>query len=200
MDASAFCNLLFDFLDDFDASIPPLGLYACDDLPAGDRRKARHQEWHRGLKPRLEQIGCPAWRHFYERRDSQGVEATLEVPGIGRTGFKLAKVSKIKVRKYGSHYRVDRLEDFGERWEGLRLERDLSDLWKASSLADLDTKMRVVLFLGFDKVEEPFARELSGLERSVPWAGRGVTYESRAMRDRYDRNFFIRVSAWARPS
>ena len=120
------------------------------------------------------------------------------VPDIGYTTLKLVRISKIKVRKYGSHYRVDRLENYGERWESLKLGKELSNLWKPSSLADRSVKMRVVLFLGFDKVEDPFARELSELGQSVPWGDRDVTYETRILRDRYDRNFSIRMSAWAR--
>ena len=192
MEADVFCRTLFDFLDDFDASVPPLGLYACDDLPANDRRKSRHQEWHRGLKPRLAQIGCTVGDYFYDQK------ATIKVPDIGYTALKLVRISKIKVRKYGSHYRVDRLENYGERWESLRLDKELSSLWKASSIADRSVKMRVVLFLGFDKVDDPFAREFSELEQSVPWGNRDVIYETRILRDRYDRNFGTRMSAWAR--
>jgi hypothetical protein len=192
MEADAFCRTLFDFLVDFDASIPPLGLYACDDLPTNERRKSRHQEWHRGLRPRLTQIGCSVRDDFYDQ------EATLAVPGVGYTKLKLARISKIKVRKYGSHYRLDRLENYGERWESLKLGKELSNLWKPSSLADRSVKMRVVLFLGFDKVEDPFGKELSELEQTVSWGNRDVIYETRSLRDRYDRNFSMRMSAWAR--
>src|SRR4051794_33019637 len=119
MEAHAFCRSLFDFLVDFDGSIPPLGLYACDDLPAQDRRKARHQEWHLGLRPRLAQIGCSVGDYFYDQ------EAVLAVPGIGSTRLKLVKISKIKVRKYGSHYRIDKMENYGERWDRLKLDKEL---------------------------------------------------------------------------
>ncbi len=202
--------MLFDILVDFDASIPPLGLYACEDLPRENsktswsrrqvpewRRGVRplyfHQEWNRGLKPHLEQKGCS----IYQYPVGEG-EVLLDVPDAGRTWLKLIRISKIKVRKFGSHYRLDRLENYQERWDSLDFASALSRLWKPSFLAEKEIKMGVVLFIGFDKAQDPFGRELVVLKQSSPWENHGVVHENRVLTDLYERGFLTRLSAWAR--
>lgn len=53
MTPDAFGRLLLDGLQEFDTAIPPLGLYASDELSPGKRLKARGYEWDRGLRPYL---------------------------------------------------------------------------------------------------------------------------------------------------
>ncbi|WP_435017859.1 hypothetical protein TA3x_005479 [Tundrisphaera sp. TA3] len=189
MPAAEFAEFLLDCLEDFDRSIPPLGLYAAGDLPECSRINAREAEWHCGLLPRLKASGCSG---FWSMDHGHAFDA----PGIGPAKLKIIKISKIKVRKFGSHYRVDRLEDFSERWGRCKIDKELSRLWKPSSLAEPGRRLRLVLFIGFDKAEDPFARELQRLKASLDWSVHGVTHTTRVLEDRYERHFRMRFSVW----
>ena len=207
MGPETFCRNLIAFLEDFDRSIPPLGLYACDDLPTTDKnlftnvqeevassRVAAIKTRHLGLKPRLELAGCRVRTTFLSEGHS------LDVPDVGETHLKILKISKIKVRKFGSHYRVDRTENYrraaGTAWDSTRNCSNLVE--GVLSLADGRLRMRVLLFIGFDKADDPFSKELSRLKEAVDWDAHDVTYETKVFTDLYERNFHIRLSAWAR--
>ena len=187
---------LLDALDAFDVKTLPLGLYACDEFRAKDKPFPRlHQEWHLCLKPCLEALGCSAaWA------DLRGGRFSFNLPDGTRAEMRVVRTSKIKVRKFGSAYRIDVHSKFQERWRELRLDRELSDLWKPSALAERHIGLRLFLFIGFAKEEKPFGRELAQLEEMLRWNESGTLYETRSWADREDRHFFVRTSAWSRPN
>ncbi len=191
------CGGLLTALEDIDRAHPPYGLYASDELVTTNPRRHYFQEWHRGLAPYLESTGAkislvtPALRHQ---------TASFSFPGIGRSRLRLLTLSKIKVRKYGSRYRVDKHESFDERWRESDLARIISKLWKQPEPYDVGTPLGIVIFLGYDKAQRPFETELTQLEKSLRWTQRGVLYLTRSWPDLYGRGFGIRTSVWGRYS
>jgi len=183
-------------LDAFDRRTLPLGLYACDEFKAKDKPFPRlHQEWHLCLKPCLEALGCSAaWA------DLRGGRFSFNLPDGTRAEMRVARTSKIKVRRYGSAYRIEPHNKYQERWQELRLDRELSDLWKPSALAEQHIGVRLFLFIGFAKEAEPFGKELAQLEEMLGWDRNEAHYETRCWADRENRHFFVRLSAWCRPN
>ncbi len=183
-------------LDAFDERTLPLGLYTCEEFRAKDKPFPRlHQEWHLCLKPCLEALGCSAlWA------DLRGGRFSFDLPDGTYAEMRMVRTSKIKVRKFGSAYRVDGHNKFEERWRELRLDRELSDLWKPSALAERHVGLRVFLFIGFAKEAEPFGKELGHLEEMLRWDEQGAHYETRTWADREGRRFFVRTNVWSRPN
>jgi hypothetical protein len=110
----------------------------------------------------------------------------------------MVRISKIKVRRYGSAYRVDPHNDYLERWDKLRLNKRLSDLWKPSALEQGWVGMRLFIFIGFAQEAEPFHKELWQLDEQLHWEEHGALYQTHCWEDRYERHFNIRLSAWSR--
>lgn len=194
---SAHCPMCEQFimaLKDFDRATAPLGLYACEEFRAKDRPYPRlHQEWHLCLQPLIRQLGGQTgWGNIREGEFQFSLSEGVRL--------KLLRTSKIKVRKFGSHYRVDRQQKFQERWAGLRLDRALSDLWKPSSLAQQHVGLRVVLFIGFAQEDDPFRKELASLHAAVNWDEHKTNYTTEAWEDGNGRNFNIKVCCWSRAS
>lgn len=189
-------HTLLDALDAFDRQTLPLGLYACEEYNAKDKPFPRlHQEWHLCLKPCLEALGCrTGWTNI------RNGEFSFNLPDGTRTEMSVVRTSKIKVRKFGSAYRIEPHNKYEERWQELRLGRELSNLWKPSALAECHIGLRVFLFIGFDKAPVPFGEELELLDEQLHWDENGASYETRTWADREDRHFFVRLSAWCRPN
>lgn len=189
-------HALLNALDTFDAKTLPLGLYACEEYRAKDKPFVRlHQEWHLCLKPCLEAFGCSVgWANI---RDG---EFHFDLPDGTRAEMRIARTSKIKVRKFGSTYRIEPHNRYEERWQELRLDRELSNLWKPSALADGHIGPRLFLFIGFAKEADPFGKELAQLREQLRWGENGAQYETRCWADRENRSLFVRLSAWIRPN
>lgn len=168
MEIDALRNGLMDCLEQFDTEILPLGLYASDDLIEGRVTKPRYQEWKGAIFPFLVTRGCKT-SGFHPRGISSS--AVCDVPAIGSVNITLVKISNIKVRKYGSGYQVDKQEDRSGRWESADLSGQISQMWKQpydwSGISK--TKAQIVLFVGFDKTQRPFERELDELSASIKW-------------------------------
>jgi len=193
----ALSEALLDALEEFDQSTAPLGLYASEELMAdgqfASRKSARRpQEWHRCIAPLLQRLRCGVQDYLNDPW------AWVTVRDFGVIRLHLIKISKIKVRKYGSCYRIDNHENYKERWQQLRMDRLLSDLWSPSSLAQSDVRLRILVFIGFDKADDPFGRELSRLHQDLNWDNQGASYSTRTWADRYERGFHVRLSAWTR--
>ena len=187
---------LLNALDSFDTYTLPLGLYACEEFRAKDKPFLRlHQEWHQSLKPCLESLGCRL--RLEDVRDGR---FWFDLPDGTHAELRVVRTSKIKVRKFGSAYRIAPHQKYQERWQELRLDRELSDLWKPSALAERHIGLRLFLFIGFAKEAEPFGKELRQLEEMLRWDEQGAHYETRSWADREERHFFVRLSAWCRPN
>ncbi len=124
----------------------------------------------------------------------------FNLPDKTRAEMRVVRTSKIKVRKFGSAYRLEPHNKYEERWQELRMDRDLSNLWKPSALAERHIGLRLFLFIGFAKEPEPFGKELAQLSEQLRWSESGSSYETRTWADREDRHFFVRLSAWSRPN
>lgn len=199
MEITSFCEGLLDALESFDQKIAPLGLYASGDL-AKDEKTRPWQEWYLCLKPHFQQSGGAGSRYPCDQ-GKQNLMSHFSLPEIERVYFNLIKISKIKVRKYGSHYRLDKHENYDERWKELKIDKHLGVLLKSpASLVNLRATLNVVLFIGFDKRHDAFADELRQLRQQLKWDERGALYFTRAWPDRYERGFGVRLSLWARPA
>jgi hypothetical protein len=191
-DIELFCEELLDVLERFDASIPPFGLYASNECsPTG---KARNLEWYQALKPHFEKMKTRPWTSYTFPAN----EAHIRHLDGSISLLRLVKVSGVKVRKFGSHYRLDKSEDFRQRWEEQKLDKRVSALWSPSTQSLHLVTMNMLLFIGFDKAQMPFEREIKDLQAQVDWEPHGVTFRTRIWPDRYDRNFHVRLAIWAR--
>lgn len=197
---SAIAEGLLDALEVLDQKTAPFGLYACEEYRAKTEPFPRlHQEWHLALKPRLQQLGC--------RTMGPGPIADRGGPTLAGTYFTtadgtgmrmvVARISKVKVRKFGSAYRVDPQKRFRERWDELRLHRILGQLWTPSEVNSRD-QLHLLLLICFAKEEEPFAAELSELDQQIHWRSHGAQFLSRTWLDSYERGLHVRLCAWAR--
>lgn len=190
----ALSAALLDALETFDKPTLPLGLYACDEFQMKDKPfRWLHQEWPLCLAPYLKALGCHI--EYINLRDGQ---ANFTLPDGTYTQLQIVRTSKIKVRKFGSAYRVDSHHKYHERWQALRLDRELSGLWKPSALAEKYIDLRLFLFIGFAAEAEPFGKELGALDAQLQWDAHGAGYQTRVWADREDRRFFVRLSLWSR--
>jgi hypothetical protein len=186
------CQELMAALETFDRTTAPLGLYACEEYRAKDKPFPRlHQEWQLALKPRLKQLGCrPGWANAHSG------DFGFALPDRTHIQMGMASISKIKVRKFGSAYRVDPQRDYPERWNQLRLDRTLSKLWKPSAFADPWRGLDLFLLIAFAEEPEPVEKELAQLREQLQWEENGVAYYSRSWADRYGRHFYVRLCGW----
>ncbi|MFN3649135.1 MAG: hypothetical protein ACK47B_06100 [Armatimonadota bacterium] len=198
--SQAACEPLFDGLEALDREAAPLGLYASEEYRANGEPFGRlHHEWHRALKPTLERWGCHDlwWRAPHRRYD-----AVHHFGGTAADGSEVTiaavKLSKIKVRRFGSAYRVDPQRDFSDRWEELGLRRRLSELWKPPEYSRRKHYRDLVLLIGFAREPDPFRAELDELRVDLNWEQRGVVCHTRSWEDRYDRRFQVLLCAWIR--
>ena len=189
-----------DCLEQFDAAILPLGLYASDELAGTNPVRSTYQEWKGAIFPFLESKGGSP-RAIVPFNNSLS-RASCNFAELGKLEIALVKISNIKVRKYGSGYQVDKQEDRSGRWKHADLEGQISRMWTANSQGRgiPKTVSHIVLFIGYDKTQRPFERELEQLRESGKWENRNVTYQSQIWEDKAGRGFNIRVCAWSRPA
>jgi hypothetical protein len=193
---------LLNALDSFDEEALPLGLYACEEFQMRDKPYPRlYQEWVLCLAPCLERFGFkpflppPSKPNDYMVREGK---FSFRLPDKKYGEFHIVRTSKVKVRRFGSAYKVDARAKYAERWRELRLDRRLTDLWKPSSLAESPSVgLRLFLLIGFARENEPFGKELTALESQLEWENQNVEYATRIWNDREGRAFFVRTSLWA---
>jgi hypothetical protein len=191
---------LLDSLEQFDSDTLPLGLYASDELVENQPPRPRYQEWDKALLPCLKLQIPQASLGYYTLRFSRvnlsTSQTTCHIPHIGNTEIVLIKFSNIKVRKYGSRYRVDNHKNRMQRWKEIDLSGRISGLWKQPDLPQ--KAARILLFIGFDKSARPLERELGRLHETLNWEKKAVVYSTRTWRDKAERGFSVRLSAWSR--
>ena len=206
MNLEVFAEQIFDALEGFDRSSAPFGLYAAGDLAGEEPQRGRkgyssekmeawkmrreHPEAEGALLPLLETLDAvkeeeshfPGWNAF-------------SLPELGRINFQFKRVSKIKVRQYGSKYHVDNQENFGERWDKLQMDKAIAGLWVPTAR---DIQLRALLFVGFDKAVRPFERELNELKPHQTRASHGIEFFERSWDDSMGRGFKIKAALWVR--
>jgi hypothetical protein len=190
---------LLDEIEHFDNAILPLGLYGSDDLSENTKPGPKFMEWSRVIQPfirsRKGKIGG-IFRN-YDLPKLNCCDGSVSLPEVGDFHLSLVKISLIKVRKYGSSFRVDKHENRAERWQQTDLSGSISTLWKAPG-ADAPSGNRLLIFIGFDKTQRPFERELNDLHSQLNWDAKNVEFETRFWDDRANRGFGVRLAVWSR--
>lgn len=189
-----------------DARLPGLGLYACHEhrTPAGQTHPYWKTEWETALRPRLAALGCvlrqkPVFGRMNHRPANPVCpEIRFRTPEKNICNLRLVRISKVKVRRYGSGYHVDRTIDFASRWAQLRMERQLHELGRPDG-HPLGADGRLLLFLGFDKAQRPFHAELAALEKSGRRIEPPINFESKNWPDVHGRGFNILAACWFSP-
>jgi hypothetical protein len=208
MTVNELCEDLMNVLERFDENILPLGLYSCDDLaekqvvnhrnhrsyPWKNYVRQGYQEWVRAIEPHLSGEGYTAIQPH--RLKDYVYVSHFDIPEIGRVNLTIARLAKIKVRKYGSSYRVDIHEQRAQRWAELELGSYISKVWHRAKQSNIPG-MEILLLIGFDKAKNPLGQELLELQDSLHWEEKGVTYFSRTWDDKANRGFRVRLATWA---
>ncbi|BAU14581.1 hypothetical protein LEP3755_51300 [Leptolyngbya sp. NIES-3755] len=208
MELATLCNTLLAILEQFDETVLPLGLYACDDLVEAEpqSKPSRYQEWHKAIAPYLKMQGYSVGNPRVQMESNSSgkfrpkhsmYRTRFQTPAFGVVNCTVIRFSKIKVRKYGSAYRVDIHEERAERWKETDVSGHISNLWKQPELGK-DRYVELVLVIGFDKAQDPLGRELLELQRDLKWEEKKVVYLTRVWQDKADRGFGVRLGAWAR--
>jgi hypothetical protein len=195
---------LINALAELDAKIPGLGLYSCFEYqtPAGKTHPYWKIEWEMALRPRLEALGCRLIEHpvFGKPKYCTTSPSSMPVRFLNATAkvceLRLVRTSMIKVRRYGSGYHLDRTVDFAERWAQLKMEKHVRALWWPDR-HQMSADIRMILFLGFDKANRPFHKEMAALEKTSHWTERGISHKSKSWPDTYRRDFNVLVASWA---
>jgi hypothetical protein len=168
---------LINALAELDAKIPGLGLYSCFEYqtPAGKTHPYWKIEWEMALRPRLEALGCKLIEHpvFGKPKYCTTSPSFVPVRFLNATAkvceLRLVRTSMIKVRRYGSGW-PDRHQ--------------------------MSADIRIILFLGFDKANRPFHKEMAALEKTSCWTERGISHKSKSWPDAYGREFNVLAACW----
>ncbi len=193
---SAVNTLVLDALEKFDQEILPLGLYGSDDLASGKKSGPRFMEWQRALQPFFRAHGgslSTGHRLYNLQRGS--IQGSARWPESDDLQVELVKISLIKVRQYGSRHHVDRQENRADRWKDADLSGAISGLWKDPNPWETSAK-RILIFIGFDKTQRPFERELEDLRAQLHWDAKDVVFETRFWDDRAGRGFGVHLAIW----
>lgn len=197
MELTTLCDGIMDALQAWDEATLPLGLYsASEEWVAGEKLRPRYNEWEGAIVPYLTQQNCAAI--YYRQGNRLGYRAAFDAPEIGKTNLVVARFSNIKVRKYGSSYRVDKHEKRTERWEELDLSGQISSLWKQPDYSGQPLQAKILLLIGFDKTQRPLEREMTELNDALRWEQKNVVFATRTWPDKANRGFGVRLSVWAR--
>lgn len=202
MNITFLADEIFDALQEFDRTSAPFGLYAAGDLageepPRGRSWKEQEQwkinhyfpEWQGALKTVFE-LGN---RGVNVSFSSSGTGLSF-FPAFGQVRLSFKRTSKIKVRQYGSKYHLDKHENFDERWNKLAMDKAIANLWASD---ERNIKLRLLLFLGFDKAQRPFERELNELKPHQTRASHDIEFFERTLDDSMGRGFKIKAALWA---
>ena len=145
-------------------------------------------EWDQCLKPAMKALGCnPVGQVTYDR-----TQATIHFRQSSTLCcLKVARLSKIKVRLYGSAYRVDPHLDFSARWNEVNLGGLLNDLAKYYSRPG-----SLLLFIGFAAESKPFSKELDELQYGKSFQQRFNRATVRIWDDPHGRGFKVLAAVW----
>lgn len=202
MNLEELSSKVLDVIEAFDAATAPFGLYAARDILLEPRPKevlgdfltlTQRRPELRSLQPFINELSNVT---NWAKGNQKGFR--FAAPNLGLVDLDLVRTSKIKVRMYGSAYRLDKHENFSRRWEQLHLGDSIIQLWKPLGDYGSPSDVRMLLFLGFDRAARPFERELAELKPHQNRETHGVAFVSRQWEDRFDRKFFVRAALWAR--
>ena len=208
MNIAGLAEEIFDALQEFDRLIAPFGLYAAGDLAGEEPEKKiqRGRSWE-GWKNWKTARDHPEWegalKAVFENRSGNlsaqflNSGCAFQLSDVGRVQLIVSRTSKIKVRQYGSKYHVDKHENFVQRWDELRMDKAIADLWASN---ESNIKLRLLLFLGFDKAQRPFERELGELKPHQTRASHNIEFYERTWDDSIGRGFKIKAALWAHQS
>jgi hypothetical protein len=197
MTTSSWSKAILDAVQEFDFNTAPYGLYSVRDLAVDiAREKAldhftdsirRHKQYQE-IAPFADELRrVTAWAKQDE------FQRTWNLPDETGVEVRCIRLAKIKVRKFGSSYHVDKHENFAHRWAACNLGSAISRLWSDGR----DTAIvRAVLFIGFDNALRPFERELNALNPHRKHAERGAAFTSQEWLDVHGRGFRVRAALW----
>ena len=193
MNIADIADALLMQLYQFDQDTAPFGLYACEHFKAapGQRFHRGQIEWQHCLKTTLKRIGCRTTNEF--QNDGR---YTFYLPDDRSAQLQFTRVSKIKVRQFGDTHSADASVRLSRRWEGSHIERQLTDLWNRSDHKRSDIGAGILILVGFDPAATPFEKEITTLQKEVPWQHHGIKTTSHSWLDRYNRRFSVRLQAW----
>lgn len=207
MNIAVLADEIFDALQEFDRLSAPFGLYAAGDLegaePHKQSQRARlREQWKKWKAARTDLEWEDALNSIFELRNgslnlqlgSVGF-SSFALPDVGHARFEIKRTSKIKVRQYGSKHHLDKHENFGERWDKLQMDKAIAGLW--SSPDGVRVRLRLLLFLGFDKAQRPFERELSELKPHQTRMAHNIEFFERTWDDSIGRGFKVKAALWA---
>ncbi len=151
-----------------------------------------YPEWSGALQPLFEQL------NFVPREGdnywSKSPLPDFRLPDGDNLRLVFKRVSKIKVRQYGSKYHLDKHENFNERWDKLAMDKAIAVLWSSH---ETGVRLRLLLFLGFDKAQRPFERELNELKPHQTRALHDIEFFERTWEDSVGRGFKVKAALWA---
>ena len=176
----------------FDEEAAPQGLYAIS-----ERRGSEHPDpinwgdWNFVIRPTLVNLGITNSR-------SDRIDIGKGIFEIGsRTCHPLTlhyvRLSKIKVRQFGNTYRLDRRQDFSDRWEAAQLQSHLY------ALAKKKDQERLLILLGFSQESRPFRNELTELSKLNKNANDNRVHFIETWLDPHQRGFRTLCAMWQWP-
>ncbi|MBK8476618.1 MAG: hypothetical protein IPL39_09890 [Opitutaceae bacterium] len=110
--------------------------------------------------------------------------------GISRIWLETA--SKVKVRKFGNRYMLDRHAGHEVRWSESGISRRVSDLWNSSS----QNVAEIAVLVAYDSTPNALEKDLRDLERKLRWSGHGVVAQHRTWADPHGRGFHTGAYVW----
>jgi hypothetical protein len=198
---SAMAEAMIAALARFDATIGPQGLYAAEEHGVEVPRQRLRYEWEECLMPCLRSLKChflnsgmPRFNWHLNHRQN-ALQTSIEMPGSSAVDLDLARISKIKVRKFGDSYRIDPHMDFSERWAELKLASYLKQYSPTKNSSKL-FRQRIFLLIGFDGHRHPFRKEICALREARDWAHFGWTLNAQSWPDPHHRGFNTFAAIW----
>lgn len=196
MNVTSLVEQLFDALQEFDRTVQPFGLYSVRDIPS----QVKPQDVVRPFKQQIELRGdlqeihefCDDLADVRRWGGSDDPHFHLAVPDFGSVSLQMVRIAKIKVRQYGSRYHLDKHLNYEHRWENLELDKEILKLRQRRA----ENMWQMLLFLGFDKAQRPFERELGELKSHQERVNSGLEYFERSWDDANGRGFKIKLALW----
>lgn len=183
-------------LQHFDSAIGPQGLYAAEEHGVEVPRLRCRHEWDACLMPALQSLDCKCpgggspsynWK-FHEH--GHALAASFRLPDRRTVHLDMLRISKIKVRRYGSGYQVDRRVDFSARWQKISIPSYLKR-W-----SPLRNSLRMLVLVGFDRHRIPLGRELAGVGEDRNATHFGWELHTRCWPDPHQRGFNTCAAVW----
>lgn len=190
-------NKVLNVVEEFDATTAPLGLYSARDILLQPQpndatqkfAKIAEREDLRVISPFIQKLSdVSRWAKDNQVRFFNPISPTESFE------LTMVRTAKIKVRKYGSSYQLDKQLDFSQRWQAVELDEEIARLKRLNSKIPIG----ILLFVGFDRVTRPFEREISVLKNHQKRKENHIEFFSREWKDRYKRGFWVRAAIWVR--